>query len=107
MATSIAEGSQTATIGVEHTLATVNTAGSYVLDVDLSNLAGGDKLILRVKKKIRSTGTTRTVYEASYIYAQSIPNVSSIPVASIHEYVVTLEQTAGTGRAFNWEVVGL
>lgn len=107
MATSKANGSQTAIISTEHTLDTITDAGSYVLGVDVSNMALGDKLTLRIKTKIRSVGTTRTTYVANYVNVQSILNVLSIPIASPHEFVATLEQTAGTGRVFNWEITEL
>lgn len=107
MATSKADGSQTAVIDTEHTLSTVTDAGSYVLGVDVSNMVLGDKLTLRIKTKVRSSGTTRTTYIANYAHVQSTLNVLSIPVASPHEFVATLEQTAGTGRAFNWEITEL
>ena len=107
MATSKANGSQTAIISTEHTLSTVTDAGSYVLGVDLSNMALGDKLTLRIETKIRSVGTTRTTYIANYANVQGTLNALSIPIASPHEFVATLEQTAGTGRAFNWEITEL
>lgn len=104
MATSNIDGSQTAVISTEHTLATITTSGSFVLGVDANNMALGDKLTLRVKLKVRSTGTTRLAYEASYANVQAEPVILSIPVASTNEIVFTLEQTAGTGRAFPWEI---
>ena len=107
MAASIADGSQTAIISTEHTLNTTTAAGSYVLGVDLSNLSNGDKLTLRIKTKVRSVGTTRTTYIANYAHSQSTLNALSIPIASPHEFVATLEQTAGTGRSYNWEITGL
>ena len=107
MATSKDGGSQTAVISTEHTLSTITDAGSYVLGVDVSNMALGDKLTLRINTKIRSVGTTRTTYIASYAHVQSTLNTLSIPIASPHEFVATLEQTAGTGRAYNWEVTEL
>tara|TARA_R110000765_G_scaffold314505_1_gene407318 strand:+ start:495 stop:818 length:324 start_codon:yes stop_codon:yes gene_type:complete len=107
MATSIADGSQTAVISTEHTLSTITAAGSYVLGVDLSSLADGDELTLRIKTKVRSVGTTRTTYVANYSNGQSIENTLSVPIASPHEFIATLEQTDGTGRAFNWEVTEL
>ena len=67
----------------------------------------GDKLTLRIKTKIRGVGTTRTTYIANYAHTQGTPNALSIPIASPHEFVATLEQTDGTGRVFNWEVTGL
>ena len=104
MATSNSDGSQTAVISTEHTLATITTSGSFVLGVDASNMALGDELVLRVKLKVRSTGTTRLAYEASYSHSQNEPVILSIPVASTNEVVFTLEQTSGTGRTFPWEI---
>lgn len=107
MATSKAEGSQTAVISTEHTLSTVTDAGTYVLSVDMNNMALGDKLTLRAKIKVRSTGTTRTAYTGTYAHTQENLVALSIPVPIVSECVFTLEQTAGTGRAFPWEIVAL
>lgn len=107
MATSISDGSQTAVIDTEHTLDTITVAGSYVLTVDSINMVIGDELILRIKSKVRSVGTTRLAYIARYSHGQDTPVILSIPIASPHEFVATLEQVAGTGRVFNWEIVGL
>lgn len=107
MATSQAEGSQTATINTEHTLSTITTAGTYVLTVDTNAMADGDELELRGKLKVRSTGTTRLAYLGTYINAQSDLVKLSIPIPTVSEVVFTLKQTAGTGRAFPWEIVKL
>ena len=104
MATSNSDGSQTAVISTEHTIGTITTSGSFVIGVDASALALGDELIIRAKLKVRSVGTTRLAYEATYSHAQGEPVILSIPVASTNEIVFTLEQTAGTGRAFPWEI---
>ena len=107
MATSNSDGSQTAVISTEHTLGTITTAGSFVLMVDTSAMALGDKLTLRAKTKVRSVGTTRLAYTANYAQVQGDPVKLSLPIASTNEVIFTLEQTAGTGRAYNWEIVGL
>ena len=107
MATSVNDGSQTAVISTEHTLDTISASGSFVIGVDTNAMALGDELILRVKSKIRSAGTTRTAYQANYIHNQTIPAKFSIPVVSTNEIVFTLEQVAGTGRAFLWEIWSL
>jgi hypothetical protein len=104
MATSNSDGSQTAVISTEHTLATITTSGSFVLAVDANNMALGDELILRVKLKVRSVGTTRLAYEVVYANIPNEPVLISIPVASTNEIVFTLEQTAGTGRTYPWEI---
>ena len=105
MPTSQAEGSQTATINTEHTLSTVTDSGTFVLYVDTVNMANGDELELRVKYKVRATGTTREMQVAYYAHSQGQPVKPSIPVISTNECVFTLKQTAGTGRAFPWEII--
>lgn len=107
MATSEASGSQTAVISTEHTLATVSTAGTFVLYVNTKNMVLGDELELVVNLKIKSTGTSEKFLSATYLHAQGSPAVASIPVASINECVFTLKQTTGTGRVYDWEVVKL
>lgn len=104
MTTSNSNGSQTATVTTEHTLGTITTSGSFVLGVDADAMVLGDELILRAKLKIRSTGTTRLCYEAKYTHVQGSPAIVSIPIASTNEVVFTLEQSAGTSRAFPWEI---
>lgn len=107
MATSNSDGSQTATIDTEHTLATITAAGTYVLYVDLNALVNGDTVILKAKTKVRSVGTTRLLHEVVYANVQSEKIAMSLAIPSINEIVFTLEQTDGTGRAFPWEIVEL
>jgi hypothetical protein len=100
----IAAGSQTATIGTEHTLATATTFGTYVLLVDVSAMVNDDVLELRVKAKARAAeANVKEIYRPTLKHAQVFPIVASIPVlCSAVEF--TLKQTAGTGRAFPWSV---
>ncbi|MGH3946351.1 MAG: hypothetical protein ACRDSI_15080 [Pseudonocardiaceae bacterium] len=58
----VAGGSQTATIGTEHTLATVTDPGMYVLRTDLADMVAGDVVELRVYAKARTTDTERLMY---------------------------------------------
>lgn len=103
----IAEGEQTAVIGTEHTLATDGTDHTYILAVDTGNMQNGDELELRLKTKVRSGGTSRIAYGATYKHAQGDPNKYSIPVPANIEIVATLKQTAGTGRAYPWALLSL
>ena len=105
--TSVDSGSQTATISTEHTLSTQTTAGTYVLVVDLGNLANGDVVELRLKTKAKAAGTSRLAYLATFANAQGAPNTYSIPVPVDTEIVATLTQTAGTGRSFDWNLLTL
>lgn len=106
---SVASGTQTATIDTEHTLTTQTAAGVYVLVVDTNNMVNGDVVILRIKTKVLSGGTTRLAYPAYYAHAQSDKNKYSVPVPipASREIVATLEQTDGTGRAYPWEMLKL
>lgn len=105
MPTVESSGTQTATIDTEHTLATITSNDTLQLIVDTANMAAGDVLILRVKTKVLSGGTTRLVQEAIYANAQSIPIKYSDPIMSDQEAVFTLEQTDGTGRSYPWKVM--
>ena len=82
MTTSNSNGSQTAVISTEHTLGTITTSGSFVIGIDANAMALGDELIVRAKLKVRSVGTTRLAYEATYSHVQNEPVILSIPVAS-------------------------
>lgn len=104
---SVGHGTQTATIDTEHTLDTETTAGVYVLVVNTYNLAAGDVVILRIKTKAVHDGTSRLAYTATYANAQSEYIKYSIPVPIDTEFVCTLEQTDGTGRDFEWNLLKL
>jgi len=98
-------GTQTAVIGTEHTLATITAAGTYQLVVDLANLADGDTVELRIKVKTRSTSASQEVFYATFPHSQGTDEIKlAPPVPAPHEFVATLKQTTGTGRAFVWAI---
>ena|SRR3990167_5092083 len=104
MATSHSNGSLTTTgSSTEDTIATITTSGSFQLSLDLSDMVLGDSLTIKVKKKVRSVGTTRLLYSATYKHVQSIPVVDMIPSASTNEIVFTVTQSAGTAT-IPWEI---
>ena len=103
--TSVGSGTQTATLDTEHTLDTETGAGVYVLVVDMANLANGDIVILRIKTKYATGGTSRLAYSAVYANIQAEPNKYSVPVPVDTEIICTLEQTDGTGRDFPWNLL--
>jgi hypothetical protein len=103
--TSVAHGSQTATLDTEHTLDTQTVAGVYVLVVDTTNLVAGDIVILRLKVKAVHDGSSTLAYMATFANVQSEPVKFSIPIPVDSEIIVTLEQTDGTGRVFPWNLL--
>ena len=98
-------GTQTATVTTEHTLATITAAGTYQLVVDTTNMVFGDTLELRVKVKARSASSSLEVFYASYSGAQGTDVIKlSPPMPAPFEFIATLKQTVGTGRAFIWSI---
>jgi hypothetical protein len=100
-------GSQTATVGTEHTLHTETSGKVCVFVVDTANLAGGDTVELRIYTIARASGTERLAYYATYSHVQGEPMKYSVPVPANISFKATLKQTAGTGRAFVWAVLGV
>lgn len=104
------DGSQTAVIATEHTLATITSAGVFVLRVDTSNMVVGDRLVLRVKAESRVSETVLLLlYETAFSDVQIEVLKDSPPIASpaSGQCSFTLEQTDGTARVFEWSIIDL
>lgn len=101
-----ASGTKLAT-GAEDTLATIATPRNLVLLVDLSNMAAGDTVTLRVKRAAKPAGLTRSVYEEVFSGVQDVPIAISAPIPSPTSASFTLQQSAGTMRNFDWAVESL
>jgi hypothetical protein len=100
-------GSQTATIGTEHDLATVTSANVLELDVDVDALVGGatpDIVEFRAYGKARTGDTERLIKVYTLVGDQSENLFKAPPVVSPHHARFTLKQTQGTGRAFPWAI---
>lgn len=109
MGTSNSDGSETAVIDTEVTIGgagndTITTEGSFTIAIDANAMVLGDELIVRVKKKVRSVGTLRLLSENFYSGVQTEKVIESVPTFSSNELSFTIEQIAGTGRAFPWEI---
>lgn len=101
-----ANGSQTAVISTEHTLATDTTNATYYFEVDMVNLANGDILELRIYTMTASGGTLRVAWKSTYGPVPPINLISASPAQpSDQSYRCTLKQTAGTGRVFPWKLL--
>jgi hypothetical protein len=102
-----ASGSQTATVGTEHTLATITTTKTFVANVDCANMQANDFVELKVWRKVRSSDTLRVAGSriVSWLEAAVSPNIDLKIVASGGgEFRVTLRQISGTSRAFPWSI---
>ena len=100
-------GTQTATIGTTHTLATPTAGKTYVLFIDLTNMTATDVLDIFLQAKVLSTSTLRNVYSLTIAGVQSDPNFMSIPIPAVNGVQFQIKQTAGTGRSYDWSVVSL
>lgn len=101
-----AEGTQAATVGVEHTLATISYGGTFLLTVDAGAMAASDTLQLRLKTKADGTNARTTRYSTQS--NDQDPDILDLGPVAVNDYVqATLKQTAGTGRSFPWKLVRL
>lgn len=109
--TAQASGTQTATIGTEHTLTDVNTSGTFTLHVDTNAMIAGDSLELRVYQMVLTASTRRVAYFQNYFDAQSADDKIKITIPISNELTDTgalrfsLKQVTGTGRSFPWKVL--
>lgn len=107
-----ASGTQTATINTEHSLQDTTADEGAIFDaaIDLGNMVAGDVVEIRVKAKLLTGGTKRRVYYASFTDNQDDEgNLKSlicyVPAMTVaKEWELTLKQTAGTGRNFDWVI---
>jgi hypothetical protein len=100
---------QTATPGSSHQLGTAETDDeTYLLRVDASLLAAGERLELWADVKARSGSTIRQEHLGVW-RGESIlePSLLSVPVPSTHEIEFFLKQTGGTGRVYPWSIIVL
>lgn len=109
MPTIQASGTQTPTLNVEETLADLTSpAGVYQLYVDVNAMQAGDASALKIYTKVLSGGELGSI---AYQALSGAPTGQgdqiwvSAPFFSDQEIKCTLEQTAGTPRAYPWKLV--
>jgi hypothetical protein len=97
-------GTQTAVIGTEHTLYNPTTSKWFSGYVDLSNMASGDTVEIRIYLIVKTAGAYVQYNLTTFTDAQTddLLHIPSLP--SDIGWKLTLKQTAGTGRAFDWRV---
>jgi hypothetical protein len=93
-------------IGTANTLATLTGANTFQVSVDLSNMANGDIVDIQIFRIINSSAIL--MEEGIYSNIQANPLVTFGPFAAngtSSGLVVKLNQTAGTARNYDWEVL--
>jgi hypothetical protein len=107
MASQHANGSQTCSISTEHFLGTDpdTTTGVFQFMLELSALARGDTLEVRLYEKINDTGDTARQFKLWTFYnEQADANWISDAFILLIGWRFSIKQTAGTGRAVQWSI---
>jgi len=100
-------GTQTAVVGTEHTLASPTTAKTRVLLVDVAAQLAGDIVELRISGPVLASGTSQVIIMSKFSGVVADPHTQSWPAIMPHGGTVTLKQTAGTARAYPWDIITL
>jgi hypothetical protein len=109
--TALTTGTQTATVGTEHTLYDSTAAGVLAGYVDLVNMVAGDVLELRWYLMLLTAGTRRGAFYQNFIDAQPADGLIAISVPIATELAdsgalrFTLKQTQGVSRNFPYKVL--
>lgn len=104
MPTLTTNGTQTASIGTEHTLTTQTGNKFYTAYIDLTNMTSTDTVEIRVSVIVKAAGSHILYYLGTYSGAQSNPLVYIASLPSDISWKLTLKQTAGTGRTYDYRI---
>ncbi len=110
MPTVVSSSSLTLTTSEQTVGAQQTTANTYVLDIDLVNMAAGDVVELYIYKTVlTSAGTERLMDKVTFANAQGDPVFSTVPVPIVTGQTVTfkLKQPTGTGRSVPYTIMTL
>ena len=106
-----ASGTTTPTLNTETFLSSPNAAGTFVFEIDTTNMASGDSLTINIYSTVLSGGNPDLLYTWALTNAQSAPVWISVPVpndlAATNALRFSINQTAGTARAYAWKVLQL
>lgn len=86
------------------TLTPITTDGVYQTFIDLTNMASGDRYVIRIKEKATSGGTQRTFYESVLEGEQGATLWVSPSLILLHGWDVTMQREAGSDRSISWSI---
>ena len=97
----IAEGTLVAD-GTEQTV--VEYVGLAVVHgyIDLQNMETGDEVVIRAYVRFKPDGAYKKYAEETYSGPQSLPALYVLPRLTVYGIKVTLQQTAGTYKSFDY-----
>jgi len=97
-------GTQTATGGVDVLTDTVDNK-YFTFKIDLSNMAAGDTTVLKIYDMVLNGGTLALWFTKTFVNAQTNPIFFLAPLWITEEIKITLQQTAGTNRNYDWALL--
>lgn len=97
-----AVGTLTAT-GAEDTVKESTDEGKLHCFIDLTNMEAGDSITVRQSMKVKAAGAYILYKGETYSGVQAEPLLHVVMKPAKHGQKVTLEQTAGTNKDFDWE----
>lgn len=103
-APTVVDSDTTLADGTEQTLFTTSTSNHYTASIDLSNMQSGDTLIIRAYKKVLTGSSFAEVIKETFLGAQDAPNFYIPFISCPFGYQLTIEQTGGTNRNYDWSV---
>lgn len=115
-----ASGSQTCTVGTEHTLHSITAEKTIIVTINLLNAADGatpDIFVIRIYASAADGGTKYLQREFHFVGKQGSGSFGSSPLGTLikdtvpvkipYEGEVTLEQVQGTSRSVPWHVTSI
>lgn len=106
MLTAVTVGTAALSVSAEVTLATLTSAHSYVLFLEVS-ASNGDILEARIYTKISAGGAFKQAYNDIIVNDPSDKMIYSVPVPAHAGFQPTLKQTDGTAKSVNWVIYAL
>lgn len=97
-----AQGTLTAT-GAEDTVFEIIALAGGEGWVDLSNMQLGDTVVIRGYGKINPAGSYVLLASTTYSGVQTNPAIYALPLIALNGVKLTLQQTAGTNRTYDYD----
>jgi hypothetical protein len=88
--------------GTEQTIVESNVTGEIEGWIDLANMALGDSVTIKIYVKMKLNGSYRLYDSTTYSDVQTYPAIHIVKVPSKYGFKVTLQQTAGTYKNFDY-----
>lgn len=105
MPTLTASGTQTAVVNTEHTLTTQTNNRFYSAYIDLTNMAAADVVEVRVSVIVKAAGSAILYYLGTFSGVQPNPLLYVASLPSDISWKITLKQTAGTARTYDYRIL--